>query len=863
MMTTRTRKKPIPKKKKAKKFNKKRFFAWTLMTAAFAVFCAMAGYLFIIINGERLLRQNWDKMQMPETSIIYDAQGKEITKLYRQNREYVTLSEMPQRLAEAFIATEDRRFSEHAGIDIWAIGRALYKDIVHRGAVEGGSTITQQLAKNIFFTSWDKTLFRKATEASIALALERNYTKDEILEKYLNQIYFGNGVYGVKAAAELYFGKSDLDGKNGLTLGEMATLAGIPKSPANFNPLDSPENAKDRRAVVLKLMYEQGYITKEEMDAANAEEFHVPVNRDKKRYLAFVDYVQKEAAEAAGISEEELNLGGYHIYTTMDAKAQQTLEAAFENDNYFQKDGPKQKMQGSMVIVDHKNGGIVAMVGGRDYVRKGLNRALVPRQPGSSFKPIVSYAPALETGNWNPYSLLKDERMSFGNYTPRNYDNRYRGQVTMIYAVQQSINVPAVWLLNEIGIKKGVEFAADLGIPLEPEDKNQLGIALGGLKKGVSPLQMAQAYGAFANGGVMNKAHAIERIVDRDGRQVYQFKPEQKKVMSPKTAYYMTLMLQSVVENGTGKRARINRPVAGKTGTTELGIDGINNSSANRDVWFVGYTPEWTAAVWMGFDKTDARHYVTIGSGAPAKLFADVMSKALAGKPVVRFAKPEGVPELARPPKAVTDLTAVYVPEEQGVKLQWTPQKGDIEYRVYRKEAAEEKYTQLVTSTTAEVKDISVEPGKTYRYYVIPYRIDAKLEGDRSNIAEVTIPSDMLPPDMNLPDGTDPNSPDEPLPGDTGELAPPDGTGEQQPPGDGTTDLPQDNPNTPGDGTETVPGTGGAGQGEGGSGTQDRTGQVQPQTPDIQNNARRNGFREDRDRGSGIINFGDILNGTR
>lgn len=737
-----------PAKPKTKKPGKRRFSYGKLfiamgITAAIAIVCATIGYMVIIYNGQKIFNENKDKMDMMEASIIYDVNDKEVSVLGRENRELVDKSEIPKKVAYAFIATEDKRFEQHAGVDFWAIGRALAKDVVARSAVEGGSTITQQLAKNLFL-DFDKTFFRKGTEMSIALALEENLDKDEIMEMYLNRIYFGRGAYGIKAASKFYFGKSDL---NQLETWEIATLAAIPKAPAIYSPLGNPEKSKERRNVVLKLMYDQGYITEAEKNKAQAMEYVPQQTQKADELLAFKDYVIQEAAEQYKLEEEVIRRGGYKIYTTVNVDAQRILETAFKDPKFFQKDGPEQKMQGSMVIVDNKDGGIVAMSGGRDYAAKGLNRALVQRQPGSSFKPLIAYAPAMEfqSSKYNPYTLLPDEQKTYAGYSPRNYDGVYQGEVTMMEALRKSINAPAVWLLNEIGVAKSRDFVKKMGITLESQDNN-LAIALGGLTKGVTPLAMAQAYSAFPNNGMMNTAHSIRKIVDSEGSTVASVKLDKTKVMSPRTAYYMTEMLKGVVSGGTGTAAKLNRPVAGKTGTTQLDLKGLEKN--NRDAWFVGYTAEWTAAVWMGFDKTDTKHYVLPASGSyPAALFREVMNKALTNVAVKDFVKPSDVPNLTEPPKGVDDLKAAYIKDTlPKVELTWTGEEDNNigSYQIFRKEAKEQDFRQISEQVKGNPKfaDITIKAGESYEYYVVPYNTQSNQAGEKSNVALVQIPAE-------------------------------------------------------------------------------------------------------------------------
>ncbi|KRF10785.1 PBP1A family penicillin-binding protein [Paenibacillus sp. Soil787] len=752
---TKTKPQGSNKGSKKKGFNARQFIMGSIIAAILAIICAMGIYIVVIMNGFKILDNNIDKIDTAsESTLIYaqeegkDKTAKEIGKIYKgENRESVNIKDVPERLKQAFIATEDRRFNEHSGVDFISIGRALVKDIIHMSAVEGGSTITQQLAKNVFLSS-EKTAFRKGTEMSIAFALDERFSKDEILEKYLNRIFFGSNAYGIKAAAKVYFGKSNL---NDLKIWEMATLAALPKAPSTYSPLAHPDLSKERRAVVLRLMTEQGYITEAERAEAAAVDYVPPTTSSQgtKNYATFLDYVVDEAENVYGIDEDELLTKGYHIYTTMNEKAQQVMEKTYANPSFFQNDAADgQKIQSSMVIVDNKTGGLMALIGGRDYKQKGFSRVYSKRQPGSSFKPIAAYGPALESGNYTPYSILDDTQTSFGNgtYSPRNYDRTTHGQVTMFEAVKKSYNLAPVWLLDQIKVPKAIEFANKIGTPLNKEKDQNLSIALGGLTDGVSPLQMATAYTAFANQGMQNKTHAILRITDAHDKDIAVYKPEKKQVIQPKTAYYMTLLLQGVVEpGGTGTKAKFNRPVAGKTGTAGLDIKGIEKY--DRDVWFVGYTPEWTAAVWEGFDKVDAKHYVTIGSGSPSAIFKEVMSKSLDGRPMTNFVKPDGVPDLTEPPKGITDLTAVYVPEMKLVKLTWTSLGEKIAYQLYRKGTKDTEPKMLTQAAVPEVNDTTISSEETYQYYVVPLNLDSNLEGAKSNVVSVEIPKDGTLPD--------------------------------------------------------------------------------------------------------------------
>ncbi|MGN7760207.1 PBP1A family penicillin-binding protein [Paenibacillus sp. 22594] len=744
------------KPKKKKKFLTKKRVLWTLFFAtALAVFCALGGYLFIMLNGQKLLSENQDKLSIHETTKIYDRNANLIGELALEKSEPVEHEDIPKLLIDAFVATEDKRFFEHSGVDLWSIGRAAVKDIAARSMVEGGSTITQQLAKNIFLTR-DKTFFRKATEVSIAVALENEKTKDEIITMYLNRINFGGTIYGIKAASIRYFGQGDL---NKLDVWQIATLAAMPKGPSRYNPLRNPELSKERRGVVLQLMYEQGYITKEQMDEAKVVDYNYKPPESKQRYQAFIDYAIDEAEEKFGLTEDDLNIGGYKIYTTMDKHAQETVEKAFADSDNFEKSVDDQLVQGSMTIINQENGSIVALLGGRNYEKKGYSRVDGSRRsPGSSFKPLVSYAPALESGKFTNDSMLSNEKQCFGTYCPNNLHG-YSKTISMAEALTKSENIPAVWLLNEIGVNTGFQFAKRLGINLKDEDKN-LSLALGGMSEGTNTMEMAQAYSAFANGGDLREAYSIKSITNSDGDTVYKANTKPERVMSENTAYQMTEMMQKVVEDGTGKKARINRPVAGKTGTTQSGYDGI---SSNRDVWFVGYTPEWTAAVWMGYDKPSKTHLLKNSSPLAAAFWGKVMEEALEGVPNKSFPKPEGVsdpeptatPETAQP---VGGLKAAYDASTMTVNLSWEPSpvKG-VEYRIYRRETSEAEFSPLLNTVSSSVGDISAMPGLSYEYYVTAYYPELDVESEPS--AAVTVEVQDEPPTQEPEATIDPNLP--------------------------------------------------------------------------------------------------------
>lgn len=581
---------------------------------------------------------------LPQPTYIYDKDGNKVSQLSSSRILPLELEQIPQHTQDAIIATEDKRFYDHQGVDLRAIFRALARDLKAGDFSEGGSTISQQLVKNVFLTA-EKTLSRKLKEAAYAIKIESTLSKEEILEAYLNQIYFGEGRWGIQEAARYYFGKDASD----LKLEESALLAGLLKAPNVYSPLKDRELALKRRNMVLSLMKEQGYISEQEYTQTIVAPLALrtkPLDALSGKYAPYVDYVIEEAINRYGFTEEQILTGGLQIYTQLDLRVQDPLEKVYKDDQYFPPGTEEQMVQSGMVIIDHKTGGISGLVGYRgERAFRQFNRASqLKRQPGSVLKPLIVYGPALEAG-YTPGTYLYDGPLNIDGYSPNNWDHNYREWVTMVEAVEQSWNVPAVWLLDQMGIDTGKAFAQRAGIPFAPEDK-YLSLALGGMTVGISPLDLAQAFSTFPNQGVMIEAHAITKITTTDGHILCEAKPDSVQVTDPHHAHTMTLLLKNAVENGTAHRASLGeRPVAGKTGSVELPpteeFAGI--SKGQKDVWFVGYTPELTGAIWMGYDHTDRNHYLTTAGGAePAIIFRQVFSEALASVPITEFQAPEG-----------------------------------------------------------------------------------------------------------------------------------------------------------------------------------------------------------------------------
>jgi penicillin-binding protein 2A len=613
-----------------------------LSIAATCFFVAIIGAVTVYISKLDITKLN---DPLPAPTMVLDRNGEQASQLSSSTIEAVPLDQIPPFLRDAILAAEDRRFKEHNGVDIRSIARALVRDLRAGSFAEGGSTITQQLAKNMFLPS-DKSLGRKFKEAAYAIKIDTFYTKDDILELYLNRIYFGEGCWGVQRASKTYFHKD----VSNLTLEEAALLAALPKAPTHYSPIKNKDNALERRNLVLSLMKEQGLISATEYEKSKAKPIAVSPNQEeglKGKYAPYVDYVIEEAVKQYGFTEDQLLTGGLMIYTELDPKAQRSAQDVYADSKLFPESKPDQSLQSGAVVLDQRTGGIRAMIGYRgEGVFRGFNHASqLRRQPGSSFKPIAVYGPALEMG-YTPEFQLYDGPLDIAGYRPQDWDRQTRGQVTMTEAIVRSWNIPAVWLLHEIGIDKGMDFARRLRIPIVEKDDRNLSIALGGLATGVSPLDMAQAYSAFANQGVMQAAHAITKITTADGHLLVEAVPQPSQAMRPATAYAVTLMLQEAVARGTGHNAALERPTAGKSGTTELpdtdAFAGVGEGSA-KDAWFVGYTPELTAAIWLGYDKTDREHYLTTSGGAvPAVLFREILTRALQDVPKSGFTAPEG-----------------------------------------------------------------------------------------------------------------------------------------------------------------------------------------------------------------------------
>ncbi|MFY0742556.1 PBP1A family penicillin-binding protein [Solibacillus silvestris] len=562
----------------------------------------------------------------PQPTIIYDQNGEVASKVTGSKIDGVNIEQIPEHLIHAVIATEDQKFYKHNGINVIGIVRAMTQNTMRGEIVAGGSTITQQLAKNVFLTQ-ERTYTRKLKELILTKKIERTYDKDEIMERYLNQIYFGEGAWGIQRASQTYFGKDVSE----LTLGESAMLAGLIKAPSVLSPLKDMNKSVQRRDLVLALMEKEGYITQN--DAKKAKEQPIVLEGKKMddykgKYPYYVDHIIEEAIKQYGLTENEVLSGGLHIYTELNPSIQNAVEQVYKDNEMFPEGQSDQLIQSGAIFINPSTGGITALIGGRgEHTFRGFNRATqLKRQPASTMKPLAAYTPALEQG-YEIYDKLQDSPINIDGYQPMNYDKRFHGEVTMYEALVNSYNIPPVWLLNKMGLKYGINAVERFGIKLKEEDHN-LGLALGGMSEGISPLSMAQAYSTFPNDGVMVEAHSIQKIEDADGEVIAKWLHNETSVTKPLVAQEITYMLKGVVEEGSAKNAQVEGwEVAGKTGTTELPFA---NSGGAKDHWFVGYTPEIVGAVWMGYDQTDENHYLMgTGGSTVTKIFKAVLAESM------------------------------------------------------------------------------------------------------------------------------------------------------------------------------------------------------------------------------------------
>lgn len=573
-----------------------------------------------------------------QTTTIYSCRGELLAEFFLEKREVIDLPRIPVPLQQAFIATEDHRFYHHPGIDIIRLTKALWIDLINWDRIQGASTITQQLSRNLFLTQ-KRTISRKIKELILAIEIEKKYSKDEILKMYLNQIYFGHGVYGVAEAASFYFNKPV--GK--LNLAECALLASIPRSPGRYSPVYNPQNALTRRNYVLQRMYEVGFITEKQRKEAKDSSLGTIIDKNKRGkkniYEApyFVEWIRQMVAEKYGY--KMLWEGGLKIYTTLDLKMQRAAEKTLlpylkEND-----------FQGALLAMDPHTGFIKAMVGGRNFKKSQFNRAVqAHRQTGSAFK-IFTYTAAIDSKRFNAVSSFFDGPISFitqkgSIWSPQNYEGHYWGKVYLWEMLAHSINVASVKLLKEVEVGTVMGYARKMGIesPLNPDLTLTLGTS------GVTLLEMVRSYATIANYGTKMRPVYIKKIESPQGELMEENFPQGEKVISAQTAFCMIDLFKKTVDMGTGQRIRwlgFDRPCAGKTGT--VGWTGEEETDKTTDAWFIGFTPGLIAGVWIGKDDGSPLGKNITGSVGAIPVWTEFMKKSLKGKPVKDFSFPSGV----------------------------------------------------------------------------------------------------------------------------------------------------------------------------------------------------------------------------
>ncbi len=626
-----------------------------------------------------------EEYQPQLTTRIFDYQGNMVTELFTERRVWIPLNQIPAHLQNAFVAIEDNKFYKHWGVSPAGMARAAVRNFMAGRVVQGGSTITQQLAKLIFLTQ-ERTFGRKIRELLLALEIEHMFGKQEILQMYLNQVYFGQGAYGVSAAARVFFGKTVQE----LTLPECALIAGMPRLPNYYSPFTHMDRAVTRRVVVLNRMQELNYITASEAADAKASPITVlktPVSPAVAPY--YIEHLRQYLDDKYG--NEQLYRGGLSIYTTLNVEMQGAAERVMTEalDNFDKEHGPQAetiraknrqdqlrksgtvpknyvvkasttvtKVQGALIALDSKTGAIRAMVGGRSFVLSQFNRAIqAKRQPGSAFKPFVWLAamdgvftpatvmddfPVAFINNGNDWKLVDTATDSFSIakatsavaedlvWVPKNFDGKYFGSITLRRALVFSRNIVAVRLIDKVTPSKVIEWAQKLGIrnPLDPFLSLGLGTSV------VTLLEMTSAYGAIAAEGIRTEPYNIEKIVDFEGKVMEEHKPEQSEAIDPELNFLITNLLRAVVSEGTGRAARnVGRPLAGKTGT----------SQDQRDMWFIGFTPDLVCGAWMGYDDFSPMGKKMASGGILVPWWASFMKEALKGVPVKEFAVPEGI----------------------------------------------------------------------------------------------------------------------------------------------------------------------------------------------------------------------------
>lgn len=732
-------------KNKTKKPMWKKIIKTILLIGVIIGVIGVGVFAYFIITAPKL---DIDKLDVAYGSTFYDMDGDAFAERFEENRTKIEYSDVPDVLIDAVVATEDSRFFKHPGIDIRRIGGAVKANFTRGFGAEGASTVTQQVVENMFLTP-EKSIKLKVQEQWLALKLEREFTKEQIMEMYLNKIFYGSDAYGVAKAAEVYFDKDDL---HDLTLLEAAMLAGLPQRPTAYNPFQNPELMEERVDTVLKLMVRHNKITEEEAEEARNQSVEDALTDKKPKTIphdAFITQAEKELEEK--LTDIDVHTAGLKIHTTLDKSAQEHVEFLMSKSSDNPVAYPDDELLAGLTVVDTQSGAIRAVGGNREQdTAFGSNYAIeANRQAGSTVKPIVSYGPAIEYDKWSTYHQIDDDApYDVGGVSIPNWNRQYQGKMSIRYALEQSLNVPALKTLEEIGVNNAKPFAEDLGLEFK-HDTLDIQDAIGTADSNASPLQIAGAFSAFGNEGIYTEPYAVKKVEFPDGT-VVDLTPESEAVMSDYTAYMVTDMLKGVVQNGTGTSANIpDLPLAGKTGSTNpQGQSGVNNS------WFAGYTTNYSIAVWTGYEENNK---IIESPTISRELFKQTMAELSSGIETADFVKPDSVVELeiekgSDPPalagpltskdnivkelfvkgtepnkisdkndklEAVSDLKATYHESEEAIDLSWKYDSDiDVSFDVAYK-VDDGDYKDLTTTDELNAEITSVEKGATYTIKVV------------------------------------------------------------------------------------------------------------------------------------------------
>ncbi|RIV21087.1 peptidoglycan glycosyltransferase [Alicyclobacillaceae bacterium I2511] len=701
-------------------------------------------FVFAFALAVRLTPFDASKLVPNRTStIIYAKNGSILEQIPASGATDLSYNQIPRNLQEALVATEDHNYWTGSSIDMRGILRAAFVDLWKGEFAQGGSTLQQQLAKMVFLTD-QKTFQRKFQQVILGVQIDRYYTKQEILAMYLNRVFLGENAVGVEQAAERYFGVNLAAGQK-LTLDEAALLAGLPQAPSGYDPLQYPKAALARRNVVLQNMVNAGYLSQAKADAAAKQplgaSFHSLPQDNWNTHPVLTNFLFDYANRYANLGPDMLLSGGLKIYTTIDPSVQSAVDQVFWGHQYdadFPSGSTSGGPQGAAIFLNPKTGGVLGAAASRwvGYAYLGEDRILnARRSPGSSIKPILEYAPAIESGKFSPSSMLDNTPHDFGGgYTPQNDEANSPPQVTLTYGLAMSQNVASTWLLQQIGINTGVNFAENDGIPFTATDRQHLGIAIGGMENGVTPWEMAQGYEAFDNQGIQMEAHLIDKVVNASGQVIYAFQPAAKRIMSAQTAATLTKIMEGTVQYGTGQLAAVpGWGVAGKTGTVQYsyGLTGKHPDWIST-CWFDGYTPNMVGSVYIGYDTPSPTQHMTDIPYAPswwaAKVWGDVTHLAVAGQPPQTFnnsvSAPTSAPATVAPKtqNGVNHLTATWDSTTNAVQLTWqSPVVGGANYIISRAATAGGSTgpaQQIGETQILTFEDPTVQMGGVYTYTV-------------------------------------------------------------------------------------------------------------------------------------------------